>query len=118
MSCPNKINDDALSNMRRDYLESLRHMQHYKKLYSQELVNTQKVKKLLLKCQREMQRISSTCTHLESKLKRYRVNNPGPSERRHRKDWDKIKCDRTKQRRFNYYKDSIFSTLKEISVCH
>ena len=118
MSCPNKINDNVLSKMQIDYLECTRQVKHLKKLYSQELCINRKLKKSLLESQSKIQEISNTCIELKRKLQNYRVKDPGPPEKRRRKDWDQIKSDKTKQRRFNLYKDSIFSTLKELNVCH
>ena len=55
---------------------------------------------------------------MRNKLEKYKINNPGPPEKRRKKNWHQIKCDRTKHRRFNEYRDAILATLRQINVCH
>ena len=88
------------------------------KLWRQELVCCKNLKKELLKCKQHTINLQTKCTELQSNLKKYQLPKYSPKNSRKRKQWEEIKSVRTKYRRFNEYKDHLFSTLQEIKVCH
>ena len=117
MSGHNNLSNAALSEMRQKYLNTKRHMQHYKALYSTEQKNCLELKKINKKLSKLLSKKDKHIAKIEMRLLVISQSEVKSKSRKH-KTWDKIKCEKTKQQRLYDYKHKLVEVLKQTEQCH
>ena len=111
LSCP------LLANMRKDFLKCKMELKHFKQSYRSECLKNDYLRREILKMKKSNGKLQCKIDEI-NRVSDVRKQENTEKVTRKRKQWDEIKNDCTKRRRFAHYKSMILSTLKEISICH
>ena len=115
MTAVNLVNNHVLTKMREDILLYKKQLRHLKTVYSAECVTNQKLMTECVKSREENNSLRKMISRLEHEFNnKFSDYYDDTRPKRKRKSWN----ERTKRRRFLYYKGLILLTLKEINGCH